>query len=115
MALGTAKAVWLKFVSLPGQDELFDEIAANFDVTDTESEIQGVYYTRQKLKLQHLPKNLPRETVVLDIAGSDKVRSCSLGSLHCIGEDRSEKLDSIPAQLKAIEMVRPKYVCGECG
>ncbi len=98
----------------PGQGELFDEIAAESDVIDTETETQIVSYTRQKPKRQPLPKDLSRETVVLDIAESDKVCSCCQGALHCIGEDRSEKLDFIPAQLKVIETVRPKYACREC-
>jgi len=91
----------------PGQGELFDEIAAESDVIDTETETQTVSYTRQKPKRQPLPKDL-------DIAESDKVCSCCQGALHCIGEDRSEKLDFIPAQLKVIETVRPKYACREC-
>jgi hypothetical protein len=98
----------------PGQGELFDEIAAESDVIDTETETQTVSYTRKKPKRQPLPKDLPRETVVLDIAESDKVCSCCQGALHSIGEDRSEKLDFIPAQLKVIETVRPKYACREC-
>jgi transposase len=98
----------------PGQGELFDEITAESDVIDTETETQTVSYTRQKPKRQPLPKDLPRETVVLDIAESDKVCLCCQSALHCIGEDRSEKLDFIPAQLKVIETVRPKYACREC-
>tara|TARA_B110000211_G_C14062793_1_gene546357 strand:+ start:517 stop:2094 length:1578 start_codon:yes stop_codon:yes gene_type:complete len=98
----------------PGQGELFDEMTVDSDVTDAEPEIQTVAYTRQKPKRQSLPKDLPRETVVLDIAESDKVCSCCQGALHCIGDDRSEKLDFIPAQLKVIETVRPKYACRKC-
>ena len=31
-----------------------------------------------------------------------------------IGEDRSERLDIVPAQLRAIVTVRPKYACRAC-
>lgn len=31
-----------------------------------------------------------------------------------IGEDRSERLDIVPAQLRVIVMVRPKYACRTC-
>ncbi len=31
-----------------------------------------------------------------------------------MSEDRSEKLEFIPAQLKVIETVRPKYACKAC-
>lgn len=31
--------------------------------------------------------------------------------MHKIGEDRSERLDIVPAQLRVIVTVRPKYAC----
>lgn len=34
--------------------------------------------------------------------------------MHKIGEDSSEKLEFIPAKVKVIEHVRPKYACREC-
>jgi zinc-finger binding domain of transposase IS66 len=33
--------------------------------------------------------------------------------LHCIGEDKSERLDIVPAQLRLVT-VRPKYICRKC-
>ncbi|MBE0436477.1 MAG: IS66 family transposase, partial [Methylomicrobium sp.] len=100
----------------PGQGELFDEAAveAEENNADAEPETQTVSYTRAKPKRKPLPKDLLRETVVLDIAESDKVCACCQGALHRIGENRSEKLEFIPAQMKVIETVRPKYACREC-
>ncbi len=34
--------------------------------------------------------------------------------LHKIGEDKAEKLEFIPAQVKVIEHIRPKYACRHC-
>jgi len=34
--------------------------------------------------------------------------------LHKIGEDRTERLDIVPAQLRVIVSVRPKYACRAC-
>ena len=34
--------------------------------------------------------------------------------LHKIGEDRSERLDIVPAQVRVIVTVRPKYACRTC-
>ena len=34
--------------------------------------------------------------------------------MHKIGEDRSERLDIVPAQLRVIVTVRPKYACRAC-
>ena len=31
-----------------------------------------------------------------------------------IGEDRTERLDIVPAQLRVIVTVRPKYACRTC-
>ena len=34
--------------------------------------------------------------------------------MHRIGEDRTERLDIVPAQLRVIVTVRPKYACRTC-
>jgi transposase len=39
---------------------------------------------------------------------------CGCGIMHKIGEDRSERLDIVPAQLRVIVTVRPKYACRTC-
>ena len=36
------------------------------------------------------------------------------GMIHKIGEDRTERLDIVPAQLRLIVTVRPKYACRAC-
>lgn len=104
----------------PGQGELFNE-AEDIHATqgvesdiDTESETTTVIYERQQAKRRPLPAELPRERIVHDIAEADKICSCCDGELHCIGEDVSEKLAFIPAQVKVIEHVRPKYACKAC-
>lgn len=83
-------------------------------VKSTFSEQETIEYTRNKPKRKPLPKDLPREVVVHDIADEDKVCDSCQGELHKIGEDKSEKLEFIPAQVKVIEHVRPKYSCKAC-
>jgi transposase len=78
------------------------------------SEQETISYTRNKPKRKPLPTDLPREVVVHDIDDADKVCDCCDNALHKIGEDKSEKLELIPAQVKVIEHVRPKYVCRHC-
>ncbi|MEL0638960.1 transposase, partial [Marinomonas sp. TI.3.20] len=58
----------------PGQGELFDESDSDSqeDSADVETDSQTVSYTRTKPKRKPLPKDLPRETVVVDVAESDK-------------------------------------------
>lgn len=94
------------------QGDLFDE--AEEAAKLTEEETQDISYTRNKPKRKPLPKDLPREQVVHDIPESDKHCDCCGGELHKMGEDVSEKLDFVPAKVKVIEHIRPKYACREC-
>lgn len=59
-----------------------------------------------------LPEHLPREEVLVDV--TDKTCPCCRGALHRIGEERSEQLDVVPARLRVLVMVRPKYACRSC-
>jgi transposase len=59
-----------------------------------------------------LPDHLPREDVLLDIAGD--ICGCCGGALHTIAESVSEMLDWVPAQLRVVRITRPKYACRAC-
>ncbi|WP_419741181.1 IS66 family transposase [Ruegeria sp.] len=60
----------------------------------------------------NLPEDLPRIEQVIE---PDSVECpCGCGAMHKIGEDRSERLDIVPAQLRVIVTVRPKYACRSC-
>ena len=59
-----------------------------------------------------LPKHLPRCEQVLEPEAS--ACPCCQGQLHKIGEDVSEVLDVIPAILRVLRTVRPKYACRGC-
>lgn len=59
-----------------------------------------------------LPAHLPRVEVLVDIA--DKTCGCCGAPLHAIGEDRAERLDSVPAQLRVQVIRRPRYACRAC-
>lgn len=39
---------------------------------------------------------------------------CCAGALHRIGEDVSEALDVVPAIVRVIRTVRPRYACRRC-
>ena len=103
----------------PQQGDLFNEAEAILDADeaddnsdDDDDDTQTITYERRKPKRKSLPENLPRETIVHDV--EDKHCDCCGHELHKIGEDISEKLEIIPAQLKVIEHVRPKYACSHC-
>lgn len=60
----------------------------------------------------NLPKDLPRIERVIE---PDSLECpCGCGVMHKIGEDRTERLDIVPAQLRVIVTVRPKYACRAC-
>jgi transposase len=59
-----------------------------------------------------LPAHLPRIEVV--IAPEDTACPCCKGPMHVIGEEKSERLDVIPAQHRVLVTRRPKYACRGC-
>lgn len=70
-------------------------------------------HTRKKSGRKPLPEDLTRVDVVHDIPEDQK--QCRCGSLlDWIGEEISEQLDFIPAQLRVLRHIRPKYACKSC-
>ena len=99
------------------QQDLFDE--AGIELTDELKEqlddaIQVKSHSRKKHPTRRkLPGDLPREVIIHDIEESEKICSCG-EHLIKIGEEISEQLKYIPAQLSVIQHVRPKYACKPC-
>ena len=93
-------------------ETLLDEPATT-DPDESDSE-QVSGYRRNKPKRKPLPKDLPREQVIHDLNEADKVCECCGHDLHRMGEETSEQLEFIPASIKVIEHVRPKYSCRQC-
>ncbi|MBI1362213.1 MAG: IS66 family transposase, partial [Alphaproteobacteria bacterium] len=59
-----------------------------------------------------LPEHLPREDMRIDLDA--RACPCCGGRLHLIGETISEMLDHVPARLRVIRIVRPRYGCRAC-
>jgi transposase len=57
---------------------------------------------------------LPREVIVHDLSEAEKCCDKCGHQLEKFGEDRSEQLEYVPAQVKVIEHVCPKYTCRSC-
>ena len=96
------------------QLSLFNEVEQTLEEASDEVEQESIRYTRKKPKRKPLPDYFPRETVVHDIADADKICDGCGHELHRMGEDTSEQLEFIPASIKVIEHVRPKYSCRQC-
>ena len=68
--------------------------------------------SKRRMNRGSLPAHLPRIEVMVDI--DDHTCPSCRGTLHRIGEDVSERLDIIPAQLRVLVVHRPKYGCRAC-
>lgn len=99
------------------QSDLFDE--AGVELSDEIKEqlddaIEIKSHTRKKHPIRRaLPQDLPREIVLHDIPDSEKICECGIHLVR-IGEEITEQLKFIPAQLSVIKHVRPKYACKPC-
>ena len=56
----------------PGQGELFNEAESEADHVEEEDQTQAISYTHKTPKRQSLPKDLPREILVLDPLNSHR-------------------------------------------
>ncbi len=99
------------------QADLFDEAGVELS-EELQEQLEEETVSGKKPQKRHpvrrsLPKGLPREIILHDI--SDAERMCACGScLVRIGEEITEQLKYIPAQLSVVQHVRPKYACKPC-
>ncbi len=99
----------------PDQRLLFDgDDNGDTDPSPTDDEtIEIAAHSRKKRGRRALPKDLPRIDIIHDI--DEEQKQCGCGQLKsCIGEEVSEKLDYIPAQLRVERHIRLKYACKSC-
>ena len=68
--------------------------------------------SRARRNRGNLPESLPRIERVVE--PDSLMCPCGCGQMHKIGEDRTERLDIVPAQLRVIVTVQPKYACRAC-
>jgi transposase len=68
--------------------------------------------TKRRANRGALPAHLPRIEMVVDV--ENQTCPCCSGALHRIGEDVSERLDIVPAQVRVVVVRRPKYACRSC-
>lgn len=88
------------------------EAAGEAERESTAPAVRQRHATKRRINRGLLPADLPRVEMLVDIG--DRICPCCKGALHRIGEDKSERLDIIPAQLRVIVVRRPKYACRTC-
>lgn len=96
----------------PDQLRLFNEAEAEGQSAEAERVIVPEHERKQRGR-KPLPASLPRVRIEHDLTEMEKNCSCG-GQLTRIGEEISEQLDIIPAQVRVIQHVRPKYACRGC-
>jgi transposase len=65
-----------------------------------------------KRNIGRLPQHLPRIERVIE--PTSRLCPCGCGEMARIGEDRTERLDIVPAQFQVIVTIRPRYACRAC-
>lgn len=100
-------------------DLLFEELETAIAETEAEVEARDPRQRRQPARrnIGQLPEELLRIEQVLQPASTlcpHCVKGGGCGQMVKIGEDRTERLDVIPAQFRVIVTVRPKYACRTC-
>lgn len=95
---------------------LFNEAEAQVDeVPEAEPDALSVpAHTRKKPGRRPLPDYIEREEVLHDLPEEDKVCPHDGTPLERIGEEVSEQLDVIPARVRVLRHIRPKYACPCC-
>lgn len=98
------------------QLNIFDEVGIHFpeekEAPIKEIKVNG--YTRKEHPVRKpLPKDLPREVIIHDIAENEKVCECG-SQLNKIGEEITEQLKYIPAKTVVVQHKRLKYACKPC-
>jgi transposase len=87
------------------------EITAMRDAAVAEKQ-RKVRRAKEPGKRKSLPSHLPRIEVVVEPETTSC--PCCHGAMHVIGEERSERLDVIPAQFRILVTRRPKYAGRAC-
>ena len=105
----------------PTEDErqlAFEDIEAAVSEAREQKQVQASGEEKPKRKKiakrnrGNLPEGLPRIEQVIE---PDSLECpCGCGLMHKIGEDRTDRLDIVPAQCRVIVTVRPKYACRAC-
>jgi transposase len=82
-------------------DEVEDILENEEEEADSKSEVKG--HTRKRGKRKPLPESFKREITVYDLSEDEKV------GMRCIGEEKSEKLNIVPAKISVSVTIRKKY------
>ncbi|WP_221897876.1 IS66 family transposase zinc-finger binding domain-containing protein [Bathymodiolus japonicus methanotrophic gill symbiont] len=94
---------------MPGSMELFNEAESILDSLkqDDSDPEETLSYQRKKPGRKPLSRDIPREVIRYELPEAERFCACG-HALHEAGEDKSEQLEIIPAQIKVIEHIQIK-------
>lgn len=98
----------------PDQGWLFNEVEVLTQQHDATEQITIPAHNRAKRGRRKLSFHLPRVEIVHDLSEAEKLCPVDGSTLERIGEESCEQLEVIPAQIRVIRHVRPKYACPCC-
>ncbi len=100
----------------PDQLSIFNEAEQQLAAAPAKDadEIPVPAHTRKKGGRRPLPESLPVVEVLHDLAESEKVCAHDGTRLVEIGREQSEQLEILPAKLRRVRQIRPKYACPTC-
>ena len=99
------------------QPPLFNEAELESERADkaaAKREVKVAAHARTPRGRKPLPQALPRAEVLHDLAAEKKVCPHDGSELERIGEETCEQLEIVPAQIRVLRHVRPKYACPKC-
>lgn len=93
---------------------LFDEVELMAEDETPEAETTEVPAHKRKKKRTSIPAELPRTEVIHDLDDAEKVCPHDGTALRHFGDETSEQLDYVPAQMSVLHHIRRKYTCPCC-
>jgi transposase len=101
---------------LPSEQLIFNEIEKEASLPEVPEETQTITYTKKKGRSpkKPFPEHFPREEKIIDLSEEEKVCPHDGTRLEEIGEERTEKFKTIPAQMSILVEVKKKYACPCC-
>lgn len=99
-------------LSLFNETEAFFEVKSEDEPDDEKNEISVKGHIRKKGGKKRIPDDIPAEEIIYELSDEEKSCKCCGKMRPIIGEDRSEELDIIPAQIKKLVHIVKKY--GPC-
>ena len=93
-------------------EDIFEKEKA--EVKDDDEDTPTNYKSKKPKRRPRIPKSLPRVEKIIALDGKDRICPHDGTELEEIGEESSEQLEIIPAQVRVIKTIRKKYACPRC-